>query len=230
MGIPVRKIGLSYTNAIRGMRYSDKVEEGIYYESTLEKDFIYLLEFNLAVEHYETQPVKIEYRDDKNGYRTYTPDFLVTYRDDTAPGKWFKPCLIEIKYRKDLWENWKDLKPKFKAAINYADKKGYKFKIVTENEIRTEYFYNIKFLLRYRKVTPDIGMIETLYDTLEELEISTPNEIIVVASMDKNRRAELLYVLWYMISNSMIACDLHTKITMNSEIWIMENEPKFNRP
>src|SRR5437868_5438583 len=47
------------------------------FESSLERDFFILLDFDLNVDRYEEQPVRIEYRDGDGRLRTYTPDVLV---------------------------------------------------------------------------------------------------------------------------------------------------------
>jgi hypothetical protein len=54
------------------------------FESSLERDFLLLLDFNPDVEFFEEQPVKIVYHDAKGRRRTYTPDVLVRYRTDPS--------------------------------------------------------------------------------------------------------------------------------------------------
>jgi hypothetical protein len=229
--MPVRKLNKTYSRSVSGVKYAEKASHQVGFESTLERDFIYLLEFDYNVEYFEEQPVKIEYLDTNNTLRNYTPDFYVRYVDYTEPAAWFRPMLFEIKYRDDLWKNWKEYKPKFQAAIRFAAQKGWRFKILTEKEIRTEYLANAKFLLGYRKNQTETGMINTLLDTVKELRVTTPSEIIAAASIDKKRRAQLLHVLWHLISTEVIGCNFNDKITMSSEIWSLDTEkPKFILP
>jgi len=227
----VRKMRNTYSSSVSGIKYSAKNDRSLSFESTLERDFIYLLEFDDNVEFFEVQPITIDYTDYEGKLRRYTPDFFVRYDIHTEPAKWFEPMLFEIKYRNDLKENWKDYKCKFQAALRFASNKGWRFKILTEKEIRTDYLINAKFLLKYRNASHDLGMINTLSDTIKDLRVSTPREIIVAASIDVNRRAELLHTLWFMIANNMIGTDFNTQLNMNSEIWVLDTvPPKFIKP
>jgi len=47
------------------------------FESSLERDFLLLLDFDPEVVLYEEQPVTINYHDDQGRRRRYTPDVLV---------------------------------------------------------------------------------------------------------------------------------------------------------
>jgi TnsA endonuclease N terminal len=130
---PVRKISIG-TSSMRGKTYSLKNGRHNDFESALERDFLQVLEFDSNVWYYCEQPITIEY-ELMGIVREYTPDVLIYYREDIEPANKFKPMLCEVKYRKDLKENWKELKPKFMAALRYADAQGWKFKIITEKEI-----------------------------------------------------------------------------------------------
>ena len=110
---PVRNIGMGHTS-LRGKLTSGKTNRQHKFESSLERDFLEIIDFDYKVLHYCEQPVTIEYKVSGKTYY-YTPDFIVYYTD-----KDIKPLLCEIKYRKDLKKSWLELKPKFKAAIDYV--------------------------------------------------------------------------------------------------------------
>lgn len=219
---PTRKIGMKYSS-LTGQFTGHKNTESNLYESSLERDFIYRSEFSILVEAYYEQPVKIEY-EHEGKIRHYTPDFLVEFFP--VDKKIIKPMLCEVKYRKDLKENWKDLKPKLMAGLKYADKNGWRFKIVTEHEIRDEYLENVKFLWPFRfnqtNYSVDFHHVHRLHRLIEEMVQTTPREIILAGSADKYLQGELLHTLWYLIANDFIGCDLNRKLTMNSEIWYIE--------
>jgi hypothetical protein len=117
------------------------------FESSLERDFLLLLDFDPDVEFFEEQPVKIVYHDASRRRRTYTPDVLVRYRTDPPPARHTKPLLCEVKYRDDLRQHWTDYRPKFRAAGRYAQQRGWRFRLVTERHVRTPYLDNVKSLL-----------------------------------------------------------------------------------
>ena len=211
--MPVRKIPKNYRN-VTGIAAYRKAEGQAMFESTLERDFITLLEFDPIVDSFEVQPMKIDwYGNGRN--RTYTPDLLVYYTQPRYP-----TTLYEVKYRSDLKENWPELKPKFKAARAYAKEKGWKFKLVTEREIRTPYLENARFLMSYVNKGP---VSETDMDILDEainkLEHTTPTQLLGDIYQDEWNRAKLLPTLWYLIGIRHIATDLTKKLSMSSPIW-----------
>lgn len=215
---PVRKIGPGQ-NSLRGQIQSKKNNTSHDFESALERDYLLLLEFDVNVARYVEQPVEIIY-EHEGKTRKYTPDVLVYYRTDLTPAKNYKPTLIEIKYRQKIKDNWQELKPKFRAAIDYADSKGWKFKILTEKEIRNTYLENIKFLLPYRDTEyVDSNDTTLLMESIKNLDMSTPQEIIVASARDRNKQAELLFCLWHLIAIGFIGCELSSPLTMQSEIW-----------
>lgn len=217
--MPVRKIGMNHTS-LTGKVFSEKNGVARFFESSLERDYIYILEFDHNVRSYEEQPVTIEYLDEIGKKRTYTPDFLVQFKNHTNLSASLKPTLVEVKYRTDLWRNWKELKPKFKAALDFAGHKNWKFKIMTEIEIRTEYQYNARFLSKYLKANTDLDKMNHLMDIIKEFDLTTPEELIAAAAIGPKMQGYYLYTLWHMIANGFISCDLTHKLTMNTEIWV----------
>jgi hypothetical protein len=184
-------------------------------ESALERDFCFLLEFDDSVLTYVEQPVTIDYRDGQHS-RRYTPDFLVHYAD-ARPA-----VLAEIKYQKDIQENQDLLEAKFQAADHYARERGWEFRVYTEVAIRTVYLDNAKFLLRFRArqyATVPVGYKQLLLETLAQLGQSSPAELVLVVAADADRRAELLPVLWRLIADREIGCNLLLPLFMHSPIW-----------
>lgn len=219
---PVRNIGMGHTS-LRGKLTSGKTNRQHKFESSLERDFLEIIDFDDKVLHYCEQPLTIEYKVSGKTYY-YTPDFIVYYTN-----KDIKPLLCEIKYRKDLKKNWLELKPKFKAAIDYASSKNWRFKIITEKEIRNQYLVNIKFLSNYKEEKIDklgflTGIDENDFDLLRfninEIKMTTPEELMLMSSSNREKQAELLYTIWYLVANNWIKCDLRKPLTIKSEIWV----------
>lgn len=200
-----------------GFQSSYKNAQMVQFESSLEKDFIRMVEFQTSVDRYVSQPLKIEYLDDEGKQRSYTPDFIVYYRKDRLPKA--VPTIFEVKYRNDLKENWKEYKPKFKAALSYAKVRGWKFKIVTEVEIRTMYTVNATFLLPYKRRKMESTLLADILEGMRILKTTTPFKLLAFATHDEERRMELIPALWYLISQGMVGCDLEEKLHMESAIW-----------
>ncbi len=191
---------------------------GQQFESSLERDLLLLTAFDLGVDWYESQPVSIEYYDSNGRSHTYTPDLLIMYRKH-GRFKSRKPLLCEVKYREDFFDQWKILKPKLKAARKYAREQGWEFRVLTEREIRTPYLQNVKFLFRYQYNDFTEGHYRRLSELLDEIDVTTPKELIESAYISKNMRGEALWTLWCMVARHWVRCDLSLPLSMNTRIW-----------
>ena len=213
--MPVRKIPKNYRN-VTGLAAADKADGAAAFESTLERDYLTLLEFLPGVERFEVQPVTIRWEDREGRLRSYTPDVLVHYRRSAK----LPPALVEVKYRSDLKRDWKILRPKLKAGVHYAKLQGWRFEIVSEVEVRTAYLNNVRFLLPFvRRGPASEAHMELLDATLKRLGRTTPTELLSAVFQDEWHRAGLLPSLWYLVGKSVIGADLQAPLTMNSAIW-----------
>lgn len=215
---PIRKIGLG-RRAVAGMMPSDKQAEGgiARFESSLERDFYVLLEFNRQVTRWDPQPVRLAVQ--ATG-RSYVPDVLVTYMDDVRDQSTRRRILYEIKYRAELRTKWKEYRPGFKAARAYARSQGWEFKLITEREIRSGgLLWNAKFLLPYIHDEVSAGERGLLLKMLSSQGASTPRALLDACSQDPWEKARLLNALWMLVATRVIATDLQVRLTMESEIW-----------
>lgn len=212
--MPVRKIPKNYRN-VTGVHASDKSIGDAQFESTLERDFLTLLEFHPDVDRYEVQPSAIQWEDGCGKRRKHTPDVLVLFK----PHLNLKPWLCEIKYRSDLFEKWADYKPKFKAGIQFAKKVGWRYRLITEVEVRTPYLNNCRFLTGFKFQKPKKEDVHLLLGRLEHLGQSTPSALLSAIDPDKYAQAYLMPVLWHLIATHQIDADLYQDLTMQSVIW-----------
>jgi hypothetical protein len=143
MGVPSRRIGKSY-RASTGFIQSKKDQSSQEFESRLERDAIMLANSDPTVESFQVQPVQIPYVMESGKTSHYTPDLLVSFIEDPVTGLQLPPWLIEVKYREELWEIWPEYRQRFRTARRYAAERGWKFKFLTEYEIRTKYLTAIK--------------------------------------------------------------------------------------
>lgn len=220
--MPIREIPKSYSN-LTGKLASKRVNRMVSFESSLERDFFSILEFDCNVSSYEEQPVQISWTDRLGKARTYTPDCLVIYK--RAHGAIKKEVVLyEVKYREDIFLNWPEYKLRFKAAVRFAKKRGWKFKLITEVEIREgSYLKNIKFLLPYtsvQKVTHAQSSLESqILKRLSLLGQSTPKELLSSLFEDPRNYAEGIFVLWTLVANKRVDADLTRPLSMVCEIW-----------
>lgn len=197
----------SLTGSIKSIKNNNIVQ----FESSLERDYVYLLEYDDNIREYCEQPIIIEYLD-KGFQRKYIPDFLVkNYNGDII--------LIEVKYQKDLLLN--DNQIKFRAAKEFCLKNGLNFKVITEKEIRNDLLFNAKFLINYKRVKlqNEDFKLNILFSQLNKLKQTTPKKLIDSITNDSIEKAHYLYVLWYMIANEFVNYNKNCKLNMNSSIW-----------
>lgn len=186
------------------------------FESSLERDLLLLVHWDHEVDWYQSQPVKIHFKATNGDSKSYTPDLLVSYRDLAKR----KPMLCEVKYRKDLASQWKELKPRFKAARQHAKEQGWEFEIFTEREIRTQYLKNVQFLWAYRFAYFHEHHYDRLRLVMVELEEADPNTLLEVAYSSKTLRGEALWTLWCMVARGWVKCDLNLPLNMKTRIWV----------
>lgn len=199
----------SLTGQIKSLKRNDLVD----FESSLERDYIHILEFDENVRYYYEQPLKIEFDD-----RYYVPDFFVEYWNGIKE-------VIEIKYTIDLIENASKYVAKFKAADEFCNSNDLIFRILTEKDIRNDYLFNIKFLtaVQIRHTSNEseyFNEFELLEQNIKKLKRSTPNKLLDICTSCELKRAELIQYLWLMIIYKKIKVDLNIKLNMESEIWI----------
>jgi hypothetical protein len=192
------------------------------FESSLERDFFLLLDFDPDVEFFEEQPVKIIYSDANGRRRTYTPDVLVRYRKDSPQANHTKPLLCEVKYRDDLRQHWAEYRPKFRAAGRYARQQGWRFRLMTERHVRTPYLENVKFLRPYRTLPVNDSDRTQLLSTLATLEATDPASLLAAVFEDRWQQAQLLPMLWQLVATRQIGADLEQRLTMQSGLWLQK--------
>lgn len=216
--MPVRSIPKNY-RSVTGRLPSSKSEK-VFFESTLERDFCTLLDFDPAVQIYDTQPLVIDWIDSNGKSHTYTPDALVTYHKNQSPFGSAETILFEVKYCTDIKDNWADYKPKFKAAIRESKKRGWRFKLLTENEIRTTYTVNARFLLPYLRQNPCPTHEQLLLTHLAFMRESSIEALLISIFNDKWAQAELIPSLWNLVARREILTDLNQPLVMASRIWV----------
>ncbi|MDO8714342.1 MAG: TnsA endonuclease N-terminal domain-containing protein [Polynucleobacter sp.] len=210
--MPVRKVPKSFRN-VTGIIASNKAIGEARFESTLERDLLTLLDFNSQVLSLEVQPIAIPWKDSVGKPHTYTPDVHAIYVDQ-------QNVIYEVKYRSELLEEWATLKPKFKGAIHFCRKQGWRYKIMTEVEIRTPYLENAKFLNPFLKQSsPSDADIQMIQERLERLGNTTPSDLLTSISTDQWEQARLMPALWTQVAKGKIGANLQNKLNMNSPIW-----------
>ena len=215
-----RVIPMNYRNITGSvsLKQTKQSRTSIAFESSLERDFISLLDASDDVISIEEQPVTIRYTlPNEQRSRTYTPDTLFTHKSGSK-------VLCEVKYRTDLFEHWTILKPKFKAAIRYAKANGWTFKIYTEKEIQCTWLTNMKFLSRFTTNIPNLHQQKNILSMLASVRHCEVRELLPTLSSNRMHQAEYIPLIWNLILTKQIQCDLNKPLTAATEIWTSEKK------
>lgn len=209
---PVRRIGVQ-SRSITGT-----MPDGNRYESSLERDFMMLLQFDPKVDVYTPQPLTMHYRGIDGDTHRYTPDGLIQWRSDMGIGR-IRPMLVEIKYREAFrgdWQRWRCLA---RALVNFAEHRGWHFGIFTEREIRTPVLDNARFLLPYKRRSSTPETEEWILNLLDGLIESTPAALIELLHRDKWNQASVLPIVWKLLAQRRISFSIDEPLSMDTAIW-----------
>lgn len=179
-----------------------KAGRSIHWESQLERDFVYLLEFDPTVLDYREQPETIRLNVDGTPHR-YTPDFLAR----TA----FTWIVYEVK--PDDKAAQPDMQALFAAATSHYAGRGIQYQVMTEADIRIRpYLDNVTLLLRYRSHPIDADSEADIFDRLA-CEPGTLGSL-----SDSFGMAEVMSLL----ANHRLAADLSQPLDRDSSLLLPE--------
>jgi hypothetical protein len=129
----------------------------IAFESTIERDYLYLADYDPTVTILEEQPLTIPYTHEGKLYH-YTPDFRVRQSE--------RERLIECKPAARVDEG--DNQRKFAAARAWCAEHRWEFQVVTETEIRRgSRLKNVKCLTYYARFTVKPQLRRRIHDLLK---------------------------------------------------------------
>lgn len=216
------------SDSLSNQLWNKKWFKSIQLESSLQKDFVYLLEFDRAVCSYIEKPIDIPFIDSNGISKKYFPDFAINYHN-----KFRKDEIIEVIYDYELEEKTREFDIMFESARKYCINNELVFRVISDKYIRNEkniLLKNIKFLSRYKHAfdktdyeTPGLGSVISygciLLDKVQEIDKCTPDKLINSITNDWEKKAELLFLIWYLIANNFIECDLNYPLNLNSIIW-----------
>ncbi len=212
---PARKIVNTRSRKNIGYFPSKKNERPVSFESLIERDYIYLLEYDRDVISYKEQPLEITYRVN-NRLRKCYPDFEIQRKD--------RKQLVEVKPHAKLVKILHDETTinKFNAVALYCDANGYSdFRIVTEKDIRTgNVLKNIRLLFSYSNIIVPKDIKNTIINVLvSSYQVQTINQLLSSMCVKENKPTIYAYIL-NMLYYQEIGTDLEEPITRNSFIYL----------
>jgi hypothetical protein len=141
MAVGVRKISNAGRRQVIGKFPSIKMKTVIWWESQIERDYIYLLEIDPNVISYQGQPFQISYQQQGKS-RIYTPDFFVKRNQIQQ--------VVEVKANSQI--NKLQNKRLWQIITNWCQKQNWQFLVITDQMIRQQpKLNNIKLLFKYAR-------------------------------------------------------------------------------
>jgi hypothetical protein len=200
-----RRIGPT-RRSISGI-YAFRGGRGIPFESSLERDFLITTGFLADVTDIVSQPVSLPFADQSGREYTYTPDFLVFYRERP-------PLLVEVKPEKEWKAHWRKWSFKWKTAIRYAGSQGWTFRIYDENRIRNGTLENIRSLAPYKRIREDKNL------SSEILRMATPVSSIedILSSIPGEEEKTMAHIR-HLLAVRTLDCHIAKPLARNSAVW-----------
>lgn len=186
------------------------------FEGPLEKDFLIIKDFLGTSSYLGSQPLSIAFRD--GPHRKYTPDYLQRFTQNKG-GSTPAPILWEVKPAHELRERWDELTPGFRRAAALSKSRGWRFRIATEQHVRTAALSNIKFLRRYRGFVDEDCLGLVMYERIKSMGVTTPSKLLETCFSATDTRMSAVRFLWMLVASRNIATDLSKPLTMESAIW-----------
>jgi hypothetical protein len=213
LAIGVRRITNIGSKKVIGKFPSIKMNTIIWWESQIERDYIYLLEIDPNVESYKGQPFKIHYTL-RGSCRSYTPDFWVIRPD--------RQQVIEVKPASKV--NDASNIDKWRHIAVWCEEQNMEFMVVTDVMIRQQpKLDNIKLLYKYARTPLTIQN----YLEFQKYFISVSSIPLNEACLDLKKLGIEKSILFKLLYFGLIEIDLMQPITANSLIKLSPNPGNF---
>lgn len=153
---------------VKGFRGKEpflKTGDMLHWDSFLERNFIRLADFDLAVDELYYQPVRIDY--EINGKKfSYYPDFKMSLENN-------KVCIVEVKTERFF--NTEKNAIKYEVGRRYCEERGWEYEVFTERQINPGFLQSNLSLLRHLG-TQDVSekIEEFILDQLKKVNDNIP--------------------------------------------------------
>ncbi len=218
ISIKNRKIG--YTHMSQSGFFSFRGIKKIAFESRLEKDFLTSFAFHESVLNIEEQPITIAYQSHQGKTLSYTPDFMVEFKDSIL--KPVKTMIVEVKPRDILKKDLHLYRERFKAMVSHCQTNDMIFKIYDESRIHTHYFNNVTLLMRYRRYRYDPIEGDTILNYIHSAGQAPIGLIPEIFGGTETDKAQILGHVYHLLSTKKLLADLTVPISKETEIWVNE--------
>lgn len=182
-----------------------KMKRMIMWESQIERDYLYLVDFDSDVVSCQEQPLVVRYYDERDGkMHRYTPDFLLIRRNN-------KKQIIEVKDEKAARSD--EYQQVFKRVSPILHREGYEFILVTDRMVRVQpLLRNAKLLHKYAATKISNEHLIHLTDIFASRAVFSLGELVTLLGSRGVSKQEIFALL----RHGILSLDLGKEINSDS--------------
>ncbi|MBM7842181.1 TnsA endonuclease N-terminal domain-containing protein [Herpetosiphon giganteus] len=206
--MPTRKVRNREGNII-GAFPSLKNGHTVHYESTIERDLLFFLEFDQTVLRYELQPMVITGPDSEGKQRSYTPDVLITRKSGRE--------LIECKPASRLEDD--HTKRQIALGVTWCEANDCDYIVITDADLRVgSQLANLKLLWRYARMAPPLFIVEHIRQLLFQIPEGKSLSALAQRLLDGGVSPTPVATIYHLIFHHILAADIHQALSPQSLI------------
>lgn len=213
---------------VKGAFSGIKVKRSLY-DSVLERDLLFFLEFEPMVTQYQIHPFTLSAADESGSWYTHTPSFLITISNLTQPKYVLVDCLYHVSLTKERTQRIQ------RIGEIWAESQGYSYGVITEHDLRNGLrLGNLKKLWRYSHVRipseiqanykrrlalypQGLSILDLVQGVSEYPDPPSPTPTQTTYTQGPHMRTQFIYAL---IFRRAIETDLQLPLNMNSLVWL----------
>ena len=204
----VRQVKSSGGNVI-GTFPSFKMREQIPYESTIERDLLFFLEYDTNVVRYQAQPFVITGSSADGTARSYIPDFQVIRTDSKE--------IVECKPTAHL--NEAHSQQQLALGQAWANANQHLFVVITDTDLRTGHrLANLKLLWRYSRLCVPPSITSRCRSILIAQADGLSLEALAAALSNTSSSFELLPYLYHLLFKHILHTDLTQPLSLRTGV------------
>lgn len=215
----MRKIPLGRF-ALTGLFPSRRAAKPLQFESGLERNFLAILESETGIRTIATQQPTLEVTVD-GVRRRYTPDVLVTWRDERRFPFGAQTVAFEVKPYSELKRKHSIIAPKLRVAKQELQARGIGFRVITDRSIRGPRLQNAFEINRRHAYQPR----EQWYNAASEHfawseEPFALGDLVRILIAAGAREYEAWDSVWHWIGQKAVECDVQAPISIHTRaLW-----------
>jgi len=188
-----------------------KMNEQVPYESTLERDLLFFLEYDSTVMRYHAQPFAITGSSADGTTHTYIPDFQVI-RTNSKELVECKPAALLARLH---------TQQQLSLGQVWAEANEHAFVVITDTDLRTGHrLANLKLLWRYSRLPVSVQIIERCRAILATQPNGVLLESLTKSLSDTSSSFTLLPYVYSLLFQHILHADLTQPLSPIALVWL----------